>query len=472
VRGETPAAGRWRVLEKLEPFRRARLVLDAESLLPGAPPHSSRSEAAAHFRRLGAPRWAERCERGEAVAWQALARYFERPVGDRAALEELLAAVGHAEAELVLRLPDGERRIAGAGGRDLARERSAAWGGGELALRAAEIDEPLRALFALFLRDLAAPAPIGDTLEGSPFTGDSAALGEAVERLRRFAASELPVLILGENGTGKELAAAEIHRASVRRKGPWVPVNCAGLSETLLLSELFGHARGAFTGAERERAGVFETARGGTVFLDEIGDLPLAAQGSLLRVLQEQEIRRLGESLPRKVDARIVAATNRDLVTMVEQGRFRQDLYFRLKVATVTLPPLRERSGDILLLAERFLDALRRRRPELKLTPEARRALVAHAWPGNVRELKHALEAAAALSVDGRLGPEQLDLEAAAPAGGDGDYHRQLEAFRKRLVERALQASEGSLAGAARQLGVTRQFLSQFVRKFGLEIRK
>ncbi|MGH7336703.1 MAG: sigma-54 interaction domain-containing protein, partial [Myxococcota bacterium] len=353
-----------------------------------------------------------------------------------------------------------------------AQERAAEWGGGELALRAAEVDEPLRTLFALFLRDLPAPSPPAESAGSSPFTGESVALGEVVERLRRFAASELPVLIQGENGTGKELAAAEIHRASARRKGPWVPVNCAGLSETLLLSELFGHARGAFTGAERERAGVFESGRGGTVFLDEIGDLPLAAQGSLLRVLQEKEIRRLGESLPRKVDARIVAATNRDLATMVEQGKFRQDLYFRLKVATLTLPPLRERSGDILILAERFLEALRRHRPELKLTPDARRALVAHAWPGNVRELKHALEAAAALSDDGRIGPAQLDLEAAAPAGGEGDYHRQLEEFRKRLIARALQASEGSLAGAARQLGVTRQFLSQFVRKFGLEIRK
>ncbi len=473
VRGETPAAGRWRALDALEPFRRARFVLDAETMAPGAAPHRRRIEAAALLRRLGATRFADRCARSEAVAWQALGRYFERPSGERAALEELLAAVGHPEAELVARGSDGERRLAGAGGRELPEERCALWGGGELALRATEIDEPLRTLFALFLRDLTAPAAASSTATDSPFGGESAALRAVLERLRKFAASELPVLILGENGTGKELAAVEIHRASSRRKGPWVPVNCAGLSETLLLSELFGHARGAFTGAERERAGVFETGRGGTVFLDEIGDLPLAAQGSLLRVLQEKEIRRLGESLPRKVDARIVAATNRNLEAMVEQGTFRQDLYFRLKVATVTLPPLRERTGDVPLLAERFLEGLRARRPELKLTPEARRALAAHSWPGNVRELKHTLEAAAALSDDGVIRPEQLEVHSSASASlGEGDYHRQLEAFRRRLIERALEASEGSLAGAARLLGVTRQYLSQFVKKNGLEVKR
>ncbi len=471
VRGESPRPDRWRELDALEPFRRARFVFDAELLLPGAAPRDRRADAAALFRRLGAARPAAVCERGEAVAWQALGRYFDRPPGDRGAIEELLAEIGHPEAELLLRTAQGELRLAGGGGRELAAERAAPLGEGELVLRATEIDEPLRALFALFRREL--PPPTADATEGdSSLAGESPALRAALDRLRRFAASELPVLILGENGTGKELAAAEIHRTSARAKGPWVPVNCAGLSETLLLSELFGHVRGAFTGADQPRAGVFEAARGGTVFLDEIGDLPLVAQGSLLRVLQEREIRRLGESLPRKVDVRVVAATNRDLEAMVDQGTFRQDLYFRLKVATLTLPPLRERGNDVLLLAERFLSPLRERRPELRLTPDGRRALTAHPWPGNVRELKNALEAAAALSEDGLVTPEHLDLRAAPAPGGEGDYHRRLEAYRRRLIEGALAAAEGSLAGAARQLGVTRQFLSQYVRKYGLDVRR
>jgi transcriptional regulator with PAS, ATPase and Fis domain len=193
-------------------------------------------------------------------------------------------------------------------------------------------------------------------------------------------------------------------------------------------------------------------------------------------VLQEREIRRLGESLPRKVDVRIVAATNRDLEAMVEQGRFRQDLFFRLKVATVVLPPLRERGDDVLRLADRFLDEIRSRGrgpgAELRLSPDARRALAAHPWPGNVRELRNALEAAAALAEGGVVTPEHLDLQVAAAPNGDGDYHRQVEEFRLRLVRRALEAADGSLAGAARQLGVTRQFLSQVVRKHGLRVMR
>jgi len=471
VLGEAPDPSAWHQLDRLEPYRRARLVLDAELLAPGSAPRERRTEAAALFRRLGADRATEICGRREMVAWQALTRYFERPPADRGALESLLAAVGHPEAELLIRGPEGERRLAGKGvGTPPGSERSAKLGDGELVLRASEIDEPLRALFALFLRDAPSPAAEGGE-SGSILIGASPALRGAVDRLHRFAVTDLPVLLLGENGTGKELAASEIHRLSGRRRGPWVPVNCAGLSETLLLSELFGHVRGAFTGADQARAGVFESARGGTVFLDEIGDLPLVAQGSLLRVLQEHEIRRLGESMPRKVDARVVAATNRDLDAMVEQGRFRQDLYFRLKVATVRLPPLRERGRDVLVLAERFLESIRSRGREVRLSGDARRALEAHPWPGNVRELRNTLEAAAALADQGQIGVEHLDLDAVPSSGGEGDYHRLVESYRRRLIERALEASEGNLAGAARELGVTRQFLSQFVRKYGLKVR-
>jgi len=470
--GEPPATARWSVLERLEPYRRARFVLDAELAAPGAAPSSLRAEAAALFRRLGAAAAASVCERADRAGWEALGRFFARPRGERAAIEELLAATGHPEAELVFRSARGEERWAGRNPSLVdASERWGEHGDGELVLRAREIDAPLRALFELFRRELEAPAPVIDS-RSSPLIGQSPALLAALDRLAKFADSDLPVLILGENGTGKELAAAEVHRRSARHKGPWVPVNCAGLSETLLLSELFGHARGAFTGADQPRVGVFETGRGGTVFLDEVGDLPLAAQGALLRVLQEKEVRRLGESLPRKVNVRVVAATNRALETMVEQGNFRQDLYFRLKVATVELPPLRDRGGDVLVLAERFLSEVRTRGRDARLSAEARRALTGHSWPGNVRELRNSLEAAAALAAGGAITPEHLDLRASTAPTGEGDYHRQVDEFRRRLVRRALEAADGSLAGAARQLGVTRQFLSQFVRQHALEVKR
>ena len=473
VAGESLPRGGWREITWLGRYRCARFVLDSELVSPGSAPGDLRAEAAAVFRALGAASAAAVCERRATEAWGALERFLARPAGDRAAMEELFAALGHPEAELVVRGADGERRLAGAGPpRPDLDERSVARADGELVLRAAGFDEPLRAVLSLCARDLPPLVAAAEASASSSLLGESPALRVAVERLAKFAASELPVLILGENGTGKELAALDVHRLSERRKGTWVTVNCAGLSETLLLSELFGHVRGAFTGADQPRAGYFETARGGTLFLDEIGDLPLVAQGSLLRVLQEGEIRRLGESLPRKVDVRIVAATNRDLEVMVEQGRFRQDLYFRLKAATVTLPPLRERGQDLPLLADRFVDELRARGRNPRLTPEARRALAAHSWPGNVRELKNALAAAAILAGSAAITPEHLDLAPVAAPAGEGDYHRQVEEFRVRLVRRALEAADGSLAGAARQLGVTRQFLSQFVRKHGLQVTR
>jgi transcriptional regulator with GAF, ATPase, and Fis domain len=284
----------------------------------------------------------------------------------------------------------------------------------------------------------------------------------------------MPVLLLGESGSGKELAAREVRRASARAGAPWVPVNCAALSETLLLSDLFGHARGAFTGADRARAGVFETANGGTVFLDEIGDLPPVAQGNLLRVLQEGEVRRLGESTARRVDVRLVAATHRDLGAMVRDGRFRQDLYYRLKVCTVTLPPLRERGGDVMLLAEHFLAAERRRRerPQLHLAADACRALEAHRWPGNVRELAHALQAAAALAGNGPIRAAMLDLGAPSveePVSAASAYHQELDDFRRGLLRRALRAAGGQRAEAARRLGLSRQALSYLVLHLGLD---
>ncbi len=467
VRGGAPATGEWPVLDDLSAFRRARFVLDAERLAPGSTPRALRADAAAVFRRIGAAPLADLVTREEGRAWRALAAYCARPGGDPRAIRELLQSVGHPEASVFVRTGRGERVIVEGAAGPGADELLVALGDGELVLRAEGIDEPLRAVFALLERDLPEPAPVA-TGARSPFVGASPALAAAVERLIRFADSELPVLLLGENGTGKELAAELVHRSSPRAGRDWVAVNCAGLPETLIQSHLFGHVRGAFTGADRLHVGYFERAQGSTLFLDEVGDLPAAVQGNLLRALQEGEIVRLGESLPRKIDVRVVAATNRDLERMVEGGKFREDLYYRLKVATVVLPPLRARGGDVLLLAEHFLVALRAKRPGLKLAAEAKRALRTHTWPGNVRELKHVLESAALLADGRRIDPEHLDLAGPAPEPERGRYHVALEDHRRKLVTDALEATVGNKAAAARRLGMTRQNFSYLCKKLGI----
>jgi transcriptional regulator with PAS, ATPase and Fis domain len=260
--------------------------------------------------------------------------------------------------------------------------------------------------------------------------------------------------------------ARYIHRMSPRSGGPFIPWSCAAVSESLLMSDLFGHLRGSFTGADMDRPGVFETARGGTVFLDEIGDLPPAAQGMFLRVLQEKEVRRLGETLPRRVDVRVVAATHRNLEQMVEEGSFRQDLFYRLKVAAVRLPPLRERGDDLLELAHHFLDEIDRRcGGSQRLSETARHRLRSHSWPGNVRELKNLLEAASALADGGVIEPEHLQLPDVRH-GKPSRYHESLLAHRKSVLREALSASRGNQAEAARNLGLSRQTLSYLVRKY------
>jgi transcriptional regulator with PAS, ATPase and Fis domain len=280
----------------------------------------------------------------------------------------------------------------------------------------------------------------------------------------------MPILLHGETGTGKELFARGVHDHSRRKAAAFVAINCAALSETLLLSDLFGHVRGSFTGADRDRAGVFEAARGGTVFLDEIGDLPPTAQGMLLRVLQEKEVRRVGESLARRVDVRVVAATHRDLAALVKDGKFRQDLYFRLAVAVVELPPLRDRGDDVILLAQAFLE---RHAPDRRLSARARAHLLGHRWPGNVRELENVLAVSAALSAD-VIEPHHLEIPGAdaVAASVRGDYHQQIEGFRRRLVEEALAATGGNRAEAARRLGLTRQALSYLSQQMGLARRR
>ncbi len=372
--------------------------------------------------------------------------------------------------------------------------------GGRLELRGRLLDPALAACFALAVRDLAAggaprsaaeaPAPL---LAAEPaarrtaarpaatsLIGSSPGMRAAVARLARLAAADIPVLIRGESGTGKELAAREIHHASARAHGPFVPVNCAALAESLLLSDLFGHVRGAFTGADRDRVGVFETARGGTVLLDEIGDLPLGAQGLLLRVLQEGEVRRLGESLPRRVDVRVLAATHHDLERAVAGGGFRADLFYRLKVGAVDLPPLRERGADVLQLADLFLS---RHSPPPRLAAETRELLRSYSWPGNVRELENVLRLGAAMAVDGVIQPAHLELPRALPgrapgnetlgaaaetAPPSGSYHQQVESLRRQLVVAAIAAAGGNHAEAARRMGISRQALSYLVRQLGL----
>ncbi|MEM9552884.1 MAG: sigma 54-interacting transcriptional regulator [Acidobacteriota bacterium] len=480
VAGRPPSLESWRAVDRLEPFRAARLVLDFEIAMPGAVPVLRARRAAATLRAAGAEGLAERLEVRSLGPWQVLGAYLEAPRAEPGALTELFAVAGHDEARLIWRRGDDETVLVdGAGGEAVAR---LAFDGGELELRCGLVDDASHTLLGLVRRDLESrperPAtPSTEEADRPPLrggiVGTSEALVAALDRLDRLAAGELPVLILGESGTGKELAARRVHEISRRGAAPFLAVNCAALSESLVQSDLFGHVRGSFTGAERDRPGVFESARGGTVFLDEIGDLPLPLQGKLLRVLQEGEIRRVGESFARKVDVRILAATHRDLAQMVDAGAFRQDLFFRLKVAKVELPPLRYRGGDIQRLAEHFLNRIPGRR--LRLDATARRQLSAYGWPGNVRELRNVLEVAAALTSDETIRIEHLDLQQASSGGRVGgvgehsrDYHGQVEEFRRRLLTTALERAGGNRSAAARKLGISRQALSYLVRQLDL----
>ena len=286
--------------------------------------------------------------------WSALGRYLEEGSRGRQALCRLLRETGYPEVRISWSHSGRELLLnAGSGGPE---RRSAAVAGGRLTLTAPAIDPTLKTLFLAATKVFRPPVPMTRLPRaGAQIVGEDPLFMAALRRVEKFAPSPLPVLIMGETGTGKELVAQQTHALSSRSAGPFVAVNCAALSGGLLQSELFGHARGAFTGAIRERRGVFETASGGTLFLDEIGDLPADAQASLLRTLQEGEIRRVGESLARRIDTRVVAATHRDLVEWTRQGRFREDLLYRLRVGTVELPPLRERRGDLPLLSEYFL---------------------------------------------------------------------------------------------------------------------
>ena len=299
----------------------------------------------------------------------------------------------------------------------------------------------------------------------------SPAMQKVLALIDRAAPSKAAVLLLGESGTGKEVLARRIHRLSDRMTGPFVAVNCKAFSTGVLESELFGHERGAFTGASGARAGCFERADGGTLLLDEIGEVDLDFQAKLLRVLQEGEVLRVGASQPRRVDVRVVAATNKDLRSEVERGRFREDLYFRLAVIPVHVPPLRERPGDVLALAGHFLDRHSRASGRaLELSDEAEHALVAHAWPGNVRELENAVERAVVLAQTDVLGPEDLLLEVRiGEAAGSGTLQEALDQAAATRIRAALAASGGRRAEAAAALGIERTTLYRLQKRLGID---
>ncbi|MBW3563871.1 MAG: sigma 54-interacting transcriptional regulator [Acidobacteria bacterium] len=304
--------------------------------------------------------------------------------------------------------------------------------------------------------------------------GASPKLLQSLETIRMISPRDIPVLIGGESGTGKELAALAIHRGSPRRSRPFIEVNCAALPESLVESELFGHVRGAFTGADRDRVGLVEQADGGTLFLDELGEMPLSIQAKILRLLQEGQYRRVGDSTTRTVDVRIVAATNRDLASEVDSGRFREDLYYRVRGAEIQLPPLRERGDDIRNLAEHFLRKELREYPDgaTRFSDEAAAALESWDWPGNVRELAQVVRASHALagqtrSIELQHIPERI-REAVSRRPKEGHYKDELERFRRDLIQKALLATGGSMARAADRLGITRQALSYQARELGI----
>jgi DNA-binding NtrC family response regulator len=307
--------------------------------------------------------------------------------------------------------------------------------------------------------------------------GDSSQMREVLDVARRAAPSGATVLLLGESGTGKEVIARAIHRWSRRAEQPFVVVNCVALSEELLESELFGHEKGAFTGAHQQKRGKLEVAHGGTVFLDEIGDIRSALQAKLLRVLQDQTFERVGGTRPIQTDVRFVAATNRDLRAAVRDGLFRLDLYYRLNVVSVTLPPLRERAGDVPALAQHFLERYRR---ELKrelhgITPETLSALRRYAWPGNVRELENVIERAAVLADGPEVTAGDLPTEireAGLTAGMTPEaartYHAAVEEFKRGLIASTLRRTSGNRTRAARLLGLQRTYLARLIRDLGL----
>jgi DNA-binding NtrC family response regulator len=331
-----------------------------------------------------------------------------------------------------------------------------------------------------------AAAALHRELEGAPsfhnMVGKSARMLEAYRLLEQAAGLDITVLLMGETGTGKELAARAVHYHSSRKGRRFVPVNCGALPPDLVESELFGHVRGAFTGAAGAKVGLFGEAEGGTIFLDEVGELPLQTQVKLNRVLQEREIRRVGGSDPVKVDVRVIAATHRELRAEASAGRFREDLFYRLHVFPVRLPPLRERAEDVPLLAAHFVEKHARafRREVSGFEPDALAALAGYAWPGNVRELENAVERAVAVARGARIAREDLPPELSAPAGGAPPgaalaglpYREAVEQVRERFSREYLLALmrefKGNVTRAAERARVERETLHRLLKKHGI----
>ncbi len=306
------------------------------------------------------------------------------------------------------------------------------------------------------------------------FIGNTPVMEELFALIRQVAPSRATVLVQGESGTGKELAAHAIHRLSAHAKGPFIAVHCAALSQTLLESELFGHEKGAFTGAVERRRGRFELAEGGTLFLDEISEIEPALQVKLLRVLEERKFERVGGQETLEADIRLITATNRDLAQLAQAGLFRQDLFFRLNVVTVTLPPLRDRIDDIPVLTQAFLKELSRENNKTvaNIAPEAMHVLLAYPWPGNVRELRNVIERMVVLAPGSKLTVRDLppNIQSIVPgqAAADNKAATSLAEAERRMIVATLRAQKGNRTLAARQLGISRRTLHRKLHEFGL----
>jgi len=309
----------------------------------------------------------------------------------------------------------------------------------------------------------------GDTFEG--MLGTSEKMQAVFTMIRKVSTADVPVLIEGESGTGKELVAHATHQLSPRKDGPFVVINCGAIPENLLESELFGHEKGAFTGAHIQRKGRFELADGGTLFLDEIGELSLPLQVKLLRFLEEQIIERIGGRKGIEVDVRVITATNKDLKEAMKGGSFREDLYFRLGVVFISLPPLREREGDIMLLAKAFLNryAEENRKKLTGFTKEAVAAIEKYEWSGNVRELENRIKRAVIMAEGKKLNPADLEMEAPKPKYDDMGLKEARDTLEKELIKKALLQNRGNITKAAKELGVSRPTLYDLMEKFKIK---
>jgi DNA-binding NtrC family response regulator/tetratricopeptide (TPR) repeat protein len=463
--GRIPDEAAWESVADVEPYRVARWIYDANRIAPGWVGAERIQQAVTTLRHVGASKPANELLRGGADPWRAVEQFLD---SEEISFRRLFGHAGYPEARLIWSGADRVLVLVDATGGD--EQLATPCAGGSLEVHVPRADNVLRGLLTV------ASQRVGQALAEIPrqggaervaadgaMVGRSAPLRAALARADRLAGRSIPILIQGQTGTGKELLARRIHAGSPRRDGPFVAVDCAALTPSLLQSELFGFVRGAFSGAHADRIGRFEVADGGTIFLDEIGDLPLEAQKVLLRVLQEGEVCRIGDPVPRSVDVRVLAATHHDLRIMVRRGNFRRDLYYRLRVGRVELPPLGQRGDDVLLLTRAILE----RESDAsvpRLTRAARRKLLAHSWPGNVRELRNVLLQAIALGRTDLIRAEDLEIDDDGEADL-GTYHQRVDDFRRQLVVAALEASDGNKAAAARSLGMTRQALSYLVRK-------